>query len=320
MKLRVTGILLAILMMLSVTLTAFAAAAEDAQTADEVSGTGNGTVESASPFYLDGEQLADLEYQLIGGTNYVTVASFLSAMSGEAMVEEENGTVVASCVTVTEIVDMAAVEDEAAVSGGAGEIAQANVIEETLTFSAREGDCYVVANGHYLYVESCVMTVEGKVAAPIRALARIFNLDVSYDRASRRVLLTRREGEGACIAGAAYDEDTLYWLSHIICAESGNQPMLGKIAVGNVVMNRVANPLFPNTIKGVLFQKNQFSPAASGSIYRTPNEESVIAAKLVLDGACVVPTALFFNRAGLNTYAARNRTYVATIGAHAFYD
>lgn len=317
MKLRVTGLLLAILMTLTVTLTAFAAAAENSEDADQAAETAEETAEPQSPFYLDGEQLTELEYRLIGGSNYVTVSSFLSAMSTEAMVEEENGQLTASCATVTEIVDVA---EEDGVDGETAETAEANVIEETLTFSARENDCYVVANGRHLYVATCVMTIDGKVAVPIRTLAQVFNLDVGYDSATRSVQLTRQEGEGAYIAAAEYDEDTLYWLSHIIYAESGNQPMIGKIAVGNVVMNRVASPTFPNTIKGVLFQKNQFSPAASGSIYRTPNEDSVVAAKLVMDGACVVSNALFFNRAGMNTYASRNRTYVATIGAHAFYD
>ena len=116
-----------------------------------------------------------------------------------------------------------------------------------------------------------------------------------------------------------YNADTLYWLSRIIHAESGNQILEGKIAVGNVVMNRVKDPKFPNNIYDVLYQKNQFAPASSGSLKRTPNEESVIAAKLVLDGAEIVPTALFFNRAGLSCYASRNRTYVTTIGEHAFY-
>ena len=95
--------------------------------------------------------------------------------------------------------------------------------------------------------------------------------------------------------------------------------MAGKIAVGNVVMNRVASYKFPNTVEGVIFQKNQFSPASSGSIHRDPNWESVVAAKLVLDGAVVLENALFFNRAGLNCYASRNRPYVATIGGHSFY-
>ena len=84
-------------------------------------------------------------------------------------------------------------------------------------------------------------------------------------------------------------------------------------------MNRVASYKCPTTVYGVVFQTNQFSPAASGSIYRDPNWDSQVAAKLVLDGAVVLDNALFFNVAGLNSYASRNRAYVATIGAHAFY-
>ena len=220
---------------------------------------------------------------------------------------------VAVSVAVTEVVD---VETEDA------EIETANVVEETLTFSAANGNYYVVANGRYLYVEQRVQTIDGKVAVPVRTLAEVFNLNVAYDSQSRQIHLTHQEGESAYIldGDSYYDEDILYWLSRIIYSESGNQSLAGRIAVGNVVMNRLDSPLFPNTIKGVLFQKNQFSPAMSGSIYRTPNEGSVIAAKLVMDGAVVLENALFFNRAGMNTFASRNRTYVATIGAHAFYN
>ena len=93
-------------------------------------------------------------------------------------------------------------------------------------------------------------------------------------------------------------------------------PISGKIAVGNVVMNRVNDPRFPNSVYDVLFQKNQFTPASSGSIYRDPNWESTLAAMLVMDGA-EVTDALFFN--GVRARAPKGRTYVATIGDHAFY-
>ena len=45
----------------------------------------------------------------------------------------------------------------------------------------------------------------------------------------------------------------------------------------------------------------------------------MVAAKLVMDGAVSLKNVLFFNAAGLNSYASRNRPYVATIGNHAFY-
>lgn len=197
----------------------------------------------------------------------------------------------------------------------------ADAVVETLSMSAVPGSLYVQANGRYLYVKDGLKQVNGKLAVPVRVLAKIYNLDVGYDGATGNVTLTHQAGTGAFLQNGAtyYNGDTLYWLSHIIYAESGNQPMLGKIAVGNVVMNRVASPLFPNNIYDVLFQRNQFSPAISGSIYRDPNADSVIAAKLVMDGAVALENVLFFNRAGLNSYASRNRPYVATIGAHAFY-
>ena len=68
----------------------------------------------------------------------------------------------------------------------------------------------------------------------------------------------------------------------------------------------------------MLNQKNQFSPASTLS-KRIPNSESELAAKLVMDGAQVVPDALFFARVGLSCYASKYRSYVTTIGAHAFY-
>ena len=199
---------------------------------------------------------------------------------------------------------------------------EANVEEaETLRFTAVVGEKYVQANGRYLYVKDGVRLVHDKVAVPVRVLAEIFNLDVGYDSATENVTLDSQSGVGAYLQDAEsyYNADTLYWLSRIIYAESGNQVREGKIAVGNVVMNRVASPLFPDNIYDVLFQRNQFSPAISGSIYRDPNADSVVAAKLVMDGAVALENVLFFNRAGMNSYASRNRPYVGTIGAHAFY-
>ena len=93
------------------------------------------------------------------------------------------------------------------------------------------------------------------------------------------------------------------------------------MAVGNVILNRVKHSAFPDTIEGVLAQKNQFTTYQSGRIASsTPNERSVIAAKLVLDGGVVEETknALYFDSSS-NSWAARNRACVAVIGGHRFY-
>lgn len=345
MKLRVTGILLGLLVFAAVIVPAFAAAVDRMDDADKETATVDPATEvceteplpvipeavfteayfdveendaaateieaeepvSDSPFYLDGEQMTELVYKTISGVDYVTVESFLLSMDPETVVEERRGVVSASASTLSDVLDQ---EDETA-----------SAEEETLTLRAKKGDYYLKANGRYLYVENKIKTIDGKVAAPIKVLAKVYNLKVKYDDADR-IQLTTKEGADAYLkdGDAYYNETTLYWLSRIIYAESGNQSTKGKIAVGNVVMNRVKSSKFPNNIKDVLFQKNQFSPAMSGSIYRNPNESSVIAAKLVMDGAVVLKKALFFNREGMDTYAARNRTYVATIGGHDFYN
>lgn len=53
-------------------------------------------------------------------------------------------------------------------------------------------------------------------------------------------------------------------LSTIIYCEAGNQPYEGQLAVGSVVMNRVASSSFPNSVSGVIYQSGQFSPVTSG--------------------------------------------------------
>lgn len=344
MKTRATSFALAALAVVSLTLPAFAAVSDELpeETPAKIE-----EIEAAekvqNAVLLDGEPVESVEFEILDGVCYVTVSSFVSMMDAEAMVEEEDGIVSVNSSAVIEVVALdgqpqqagpeeavpeegvPAAEGEQAAeeaqAGLAGDLA-ADVVTDDLALTAAAGGDYVVANGRYLYAGDGVIQMDGRVAAPVRLLARVFNLDVSYDAQDSLVLLTSREGAEPYLAdaGAVYDADVLYWLSRIIHAESGNQPLEGKIAVGNVVMNRLNHPRFPDTIYEVLFQKNQFTPAATGSIYREPNEESVAAAKMVMDGAQVLPTALFFNAAGLKSYAAKTRTYVATIGDHAFYE
>jgi peptidoglycan hydrolase CwlO-like protein len=110
-------------------------------------------------------------------------------------------------------------------------------------------------------------------------------------------------------------EGEAYLLAAIIQCEAEIEPYTGKIAVGNVVMNRVKSSHFPNTITGVIYQTNQFSPVASGRLaYRLEagvNEECIRAANEVLSGKHVID-ALFFRM--------DNGTINGTIiGNHVFY-
>ena len=121
-----------------------------------------------------------------------------------------------------------------------------------------------------------------------------------------------------------YDSNDLLWLSRIIYAEAGTEPLEGKLAVGSVVMNRLASANYPNTIYGVIFDTKfgvQFTPAATGTVYKSPDEESILAAKMCLGGYSVSDDILFFLNEAIatGTWMQDNCDFVMTIGNHDFY-
>ena len=223
-------------------------------------------------------------------------------------------------ITYVALAGMSKALDETAQVAWNGENGTVTVTAAKVNITAKIGQSYLEANGRYLYVPEQVRMVDGKVTVPLWAAAKAFDASVSWDAGTG--VITVKRGSGGIQSGETYyNQETLFWLSRVIFAESGNQSLEGKMAVGNVVMNRVASPIYPNTVKEVLAQKNQFSTYKSGALAnRTPNESSIIAAKLVLDGGEVEQCkgALYFD-SNARSWAARNKECIAVIGGHKFY-
>ena len=199
----------------------------------------------------------------------------------------------------------------------------ATVTYGSKTISITTGKRYISVNGRYFYGVGAVKNIGGSLYVPIRPLARALELDVSWNASTRSVNLTRAKWT-LKDAESFYNADELYWLSRIIEAEAGGEILEGKIAVGNVVLNRVADKRYPNTIYGVIFDfKNgiQFTPAYTGTIYNKPSSESIIAAKMCLEGYEIVPGVLFFfnPRIATSNWISKNRPFAARIGNHDFY-
>lgn len=193
----------------------------------------------------------------------------------------------------------------------------------TLTLTCTDGSSYIVANGRYLYYDQPIFMKNGTMYAPVLQLYRAFGAGIKWSNALGGFAVTR--GSGGITAGSSYyRSDEVLWLSRIISAEAKGEPLLGKIAVGNVILNRVRSSSFPNTIYSVIFDKKhgvQFTPAANGTIYQTPTEESIIAAKICLEGYTVSSGILYFVNPtkAPNSWASKNRAYFGMIGNHAFY-
>ena len=190
-----------------------------------------------------------------------------------------------------------------------------------MTFT--QGALYIVANGRYFYTTTKILNIGGSLYVPIRPLAKAYCMDVIWNNKTRSVTLVSN-GKQLISGDDFYKSDEVYWLSRIISSEAKGEPLAGKIAVGNVVLNRVESKMYPNTIYGVIFdQKNgvQFSPVAFGTIYRSPSAESVVAAKICLEGYSLSNEILFFMnpRIATSNWISKNRPYVFTIGNHDFY-
>ena len=189
-----------------------------------------------------------------------------------------------------------------------------------LAMRAQPGDLWLTVNDRALYIPDGVLAEDGRVLAPIRVLAEALGGAVDWSP-EEGVTLTVGSGRPN---PPAYREDELYWMSRIISAESRGEPLLGKLAVGTVVLNRVASGEFPDSIYDVIFDTKwgvQFQPVANGTVYDEPTEESVLAAKLVLDGARAAGDSLYFLAPDLtdNHWTMENREFVVTIGCHWFY-
>lgn len=200
----------------------------------------------------------------------------------------------------------------------------ATVTATGLRIQITAGQHYIVANGRYLYAPKPARILENdRMYVPIRLLAAAFDAKVDWDGAAYTVRLTR--GSGAILGGEQYyNQEDLYWLSRIISAESRGEPLLGQIAVGNVVLNRVKSPLFPNTIYEVIFDRKygvQFTPTVNGTINQTPSELSVIAAKICLEGYTVSDEIYYFfePNAATSPWIAATRVFQFQIGNHRFY-
>lgn len=93
------------------------------------------------------------------------------------------------------------------------------------------------------------------------------------------------------VASRAGDRDLL---ARVISAEAKGEPYEGQVAVGAVILNRVRDPRFPNTLAGVVYQTHAFESVSNGSIYQPPTASSVRAARDALNGWDPSGGAVFF--------------------------
>ncbi len=164
-----------------------------------------------------------------------------------------------------------------------------------------DGSDYYTAETEYYTLETEYTTPETEYYAP----------ETEYTAPETEY--TAPETESTESSAAEVSSSDLDLLAALIYCEAGNQPMEGKIAVGQVVMNRVASSSFANSIHDVIYESGQFTPAYSGQlagVIGSAPSDCYDAALAAMNGEGTVGGALYFNTgSGKGT----------KIGAHQFY-
>jgi len=219
---------------------------------------------------------------------------------------------------------------------------------------------YAYVNDVYTQLDANAIIVNGRTFVPLRFISNCFGADVNWNQNTYTVTINSSNSNSSSSNSSnssnkpsnssssssasstkpnnsssssstssnkpnnSYTEDEVYWLSRIIEAEASGEPYKGKVAVGEVILNRVESNDFPNTIWGVIFDTNfgiQFEPVANGSIYNTPSQESIEAAKTALSGSNYAGNSLYFLNPSIaeSKWIINNRKFYATIANHEFY-
>ena len=116
-----------------------------------------------------------------------------------------------------------------------------------------------------------------------------------------------------------YTESEIALLARIISAESRGEPYEGQVAVGAVILNRIAHPSFPNTLSGVIYQPGAFSCLTDGQVNATVTESAKKAAQDAINGWDPSGGAIYYyNPAKSTNKWIFSRPVINTIGSHRF--
>lgn len=118
-----------------------------------------------------------------------------------------------------------------------------------------------------------------------------------------------------------FSKKDAYLLMKIAMAEAEDEDIEGKSLVMRVVLNRVKNKEFPNSIRRVIYQERQFSPIANGRFDRVePNEDCQKALNMISeDGWDESRGALYFESKSDSTWHEDNLQFLFRHGRHYFY-
>ena len=184
--------------------------------------------------------------------------------------------------------------------------------EESIDFSTLDEE-----NGAILYLDTTFI--------PVRAVSEKLGCEVRWDDYYYQVWISAPDITiSEEMADYTYSNPEILIVAQVLQCECGSSPFEGKLAVANVITNRVKSTQFPNSVEEVIYDRRygsvQFSIAYNGKLNNTPSTECILAAKCALDGVNVAPDCLFFQADYVkNSWMDKNRERAMSVGGNTFF-
>lgn len=212
------------------------------------------------------------------------------------------------------------------------------ISKNNTTLSFYMGDNICILNDKKMDMPQPIL-VNHKTMVSLRFLSEIFGFNVVWNDKLKTAVIsstndmpTEHELENIVpkppinqtTENINYSQEDLNWLAKLVHAEASGESYSGKLAVANVIINRVNSSEFPDNVKSVIFDKKhgvQFTPTINGEIYKNPSQESTQAAIDALKGKNNAVNALYFlnPRKAPSSWIEKNRKYAFTLENHNFY-
>lgn len=159
----------------------------------------------------------------------------------------------------------------------------ANIVKGDTTANIRAVQTRLATLGYYTYKVDGIWGSRTKTA--VKKFQRDYGLTADgivgarTEKALKITLTGKSTSSSSTVSSANLD-----LLARCVYAEARGEPYTGQVAIAAVVLNRVKSSSFPNTVSGVIYQKNAFTCVNDGQINLTPNSSAYSAAKDALNG------------------------------------
>lgn len=134
------------------------------------------------------------------------------------------------------------------------------------------------------------------------SIKQIYALEYYYlDNKTENCFLQIKEQEEKKEAVINLNDEQIMLLSKLVAGEARGESYEGQVAVAAVVINRVKDSRFPDSLEGVIYQKNAFSVVKNGTIYAEPTSSTYRAAQEALYGSDPTNDAIYFWNPDIST-------------------